>query len=133
LEEKRNVSSTIPKFLKYVFLLHFVTCIVFGAWFYLSPQTWVALTGWPPEYSAGRMMGALFIALAVASLLGYRAQSWERAEIAVMFCLTWTVLGTIGMIWSMLTLTLPVVGWLMTGIVALFLVLFAVAFFTRKK
>ncbi len=94
----------------------------------------MTLTGWPPEYAAGRMLGGLFLVLAVTSLLGYRAQSWERAEMALMVCLTYTVLGTIGMIWNMLTLTLPTVaGWLTTGIVALFLVLFAYVFFTHKK
>ena len=81
----------ITKLAKYVFLIHFITCMIFGAWYFISPESWSALTGWPTETAAGRILGAALIALGLAAFFAFRASTWEEIEIIVLveliFCL----------------------------------------------
>lgn len=124
----------IPQILKYTFLFHMIVAFVFGIWYYLAPDTWVALVAWPYyDPVADRFMAALMIGFAVTSLLGYRAESWEKVEIVVMGEIVFTLLGTIGYIWGMMDPSVPIVGWALTGLIALFFVLFTVSYYTATR
>ncbi|MGY5862655.1 MAG: hypothetical protein RTU09_09830 [Candidatus Thorarchaeota archaeon] len=127
------MSENISNIAKYVFLLHFITTLIFGVWFFLSPESWVALTGWPTELASGRLLGAVLISMAVVSFMGYRATSWEQVELYVTMELVWNLLGTISLIWSYATMTLPIAGWLNTGLLALFFILFGYVYYQAKQ
>jgi hypothetical protein len=117
------MSGEIPSFAKYIFLFGFIVSLIFGVWYFLSPESWSTITGWPTENASGRIVGALLIVLALGSILAYRASSWKEVELFVIILIAWNLLGTIGMVWNMLVLTLPIAGWFMTGLLVLFLVL----------
>jgi hypothetical protein len=125
----------MPSILKYTFLLHMIVAIVLGIWYFVAPNTWVDLVSWPYyDPSVDRVMAALMIGLGVTSLLGYRADSFEKVEIIVIGEIICCLLSTIGMIWFMLGEVAPLmIGWILTGIMALLLVLFAYSYYAAKK
>ena len=125
----------IPGILKYTFLLHMVIAIGLGIWYFIAPNTWVDLVSWPYfDPSVDRVMASLMIGLGVTSLLGYRADSYEKVEIIVIGEIICCLLSTVGMIWFMLSeATPPMIGWALTGIMALLLVLFAYSYYVAKK
>ena len=127
------MTGEISKLAKYVSLLYFIITVILGVWFFLSPESWNALTGWPEEIASGRIVGAAFVAFAIGALLAYRAKSWEEIRILVMVLIIWTLLAVVGMLWNIATMTLPVAAWLMVGLAAVFLILFLYVYFKAKK
>jgi hypothetical protein len=79
------------------------------------------------------MLGAAFIMMAVGGIMGYRATSWEQVELFVTIEIVWNLLGIIGMIWNYATMTLPVAGWLMTGLLVIFLLLYVYVYYNAKQ
>jgi len=126
------MSGEIPSFAKYIFLLGFIVSLVFGVWYFLSPESWSAITGWPIETAAIRILGSLLLMLSVGAILAFRATTWKEVELYVLMVIVWTLLGTIGMLWNMLSMTLPVIGWLNTGLTAMFLVLYLYVYYRCK-
>jgi hypothetical protein len=126
------MSGELSSFSKYIFLLAFIAQIIFGIWFFVSPESWVSLTGWPSELASGRVLGAVCIALAIGGFLAYQATSWDRVELYVMMQLFWNLLGLIAMLWAYFTMTLPVATWLIAGLLGLFLILFLFVYMKEK-
>ena len=126
------MSGEIPTTAKYVFLLHFIVALVFGAFWFLMPEYWSTLTGWPVEYASGRLVGMATLMMAIGSFLAYQKTTWEQIEIYVIMELVFNILGIIGMLWSMFTMTLPVVAWALIGLLGLFAILFLYIFFTAR-
>jgi O-antigen/teichoic acid export membrane protein len=127
------MSENISDLAKYVFLMHVIATLIFGVWFFLSPESWVALTEWPVELASGRMLGAALLMMAVGSFMGYRATSWEQVELYVTIQIVWNLLGTISLLWSYATMTLPVAGWINIGVLVLFLLLFGYVYYQAKQ
>jgi len=127
------LSENISNLAKYVFLLHFITTLIFGVWFFLSPESWVTLTGWPTELAAGRLLGVALLMSSLGGFIAYRATAWEQVEIYVMMELVWNLFGVISMVWSYATMALPVAGWFMVGLLALFFLLFGYVYYQAKQ
>jgi hypothetical protein len=124
--------ADLPNMAKYVFLLHFIVALVFGAFWFLLPEYWSTVSGWPVEYAAGRMVGMAALVMAIGSFLAYRKTTWEDVEIYVMMELVFNILGAIGMLWNMMVITLPIIGWALIGLLALFSILFLYVYFTAR-
>ena len=118
------MSEEIPSFAKYIFLLGFITSFIFGLWSFILPDSFSAITGWPVEPAATRLVGSFLTMLGIAALLAYRATSWKEVELYVLMIILWMLLGTIALVWSTLTVPLPIIGWLLAGLLMLFLVLY---------
>jgi len=127
------MSGELSSLSKYIFLLAFIAQIIFGIWYFVAPETWVTLTGWPSELASGRVLGAACIALAIGGFLAYRATSWDTVEVYVMMQLFWNILGLVAMLWAYFTMTLPVATWLIVGLLALFLILFLFVYMKEKQ
>ncbi len=128
------MSGELSKISKYIFLLHFIVALIFGLIWFVVPEYWNTLTGWPEEIASGRIVGMATIMVAIGCLLGYRATTWKQVEILVVMELVYNILGAIGMIWNAIAIpTLPVVVWLLIGLLGLFAVLFLYVFFTEKR
>ena len=126
------MAGEIPSLAKYVFLLHFIVALVFGAFWFLMPEYWNTLTGWPDEVASGRIVGMTTLMMAIGSFFAYQKTTWEQVEIYVIMELVFNILGAIGMLWNVVTMTLPVMAWLLIGLMGLFAVLFLYVFFTTK-
>jgi hypothetical protein len=125
---------TVSNTLRYIFLLHFIVGIILGFLFFLSPEFYVDLTGWPwIDHAAGRVMGSCFIGFSVAALLGYRAESWAEVKIIVLANVTWCLFATISMVWMMAVYpALPIMAaGLNLFLVALFFILYLYAYYTH--
>ena len=126
------MSGELPSFAKYIFLLGFITSFIFGVWSFLSPESYSAITGWPLEPAAMRLVGAFLIMLGIAAVLAYRATSWKEVELYVLMIILWTILGSVALIWSTLVVPLPIIGWLLTGLLVFFLVLYLYVYLPCK-
>ncbi|MFX1370134.1 MAG: hypothetical protein ACFFAY_16205, partial [Promethearchaeota archaeon] len=78
------MSGEIPSYAKYIFLLGFIVSLIFGAWYFISPESWCDFTDWPAEYSSLRIVGSLLLMLSFAAILAYRAQTWKEVELYVL-------------------------------------------------
>ena len=117
---------------KYTFLINFLISIFFGFSIFVIPEMYFDLTGWPQELYLARVAGAFFIAVAIGSLLAFRESDWERVEIFVYMNLVLNALGAVGSVWCMLIMTLPVMGWVYTGIWVFLLLLYFYAYYVQK-
>ncbi|MHA1575772.1 MAG: hypothetical protein ACTSU3_00285 [Candidatus Thorarchaeota archaeon] len=126
------MSGELSNISKYIFLLAFIAQIIFGVWFFIAPESWSTLTGWPTETAAGRALGAGIIALAMGGLFAYQATSWDKVEIYVIMQLCWNIFGLIAMLWAYFTMTLPMATWLIVGLLGLFLILFLYVYMQEK-
>ncbi|MHA2230317.1 MAG: hypothetical protein ACXABL_14025 [Candidatus Thorarchaeota archaeon] len=126
------MSGEIPSFAKYIFLLGFIVSLIFGVWYFVSPESWSTITGWPSEVASMRVMGSFLIMLAIAAILAYRATSWKEVELYVLMVILWTILGIIAMLWNFAVIALPIAGWMNTGLLALFLVLYLYVYYTAR-
>ena len=127
------MSGEISNLAKYVFLLHFIIALIFGAFWFLLPEYYCTLTGWPVEYASGRIVGMATLMMGIGSFFAYRKTTWDQVEIYVIMELVFNILGAIGMVWNMLVMTLPIVGWALVGLLGLFAVLFLYIFFTARS
>jgi hypothetical protein len=124
--------ADLPDMVKYIFLLHFIVALIFGAFWFLLPEYWSVVSGWPVEYASGRMVGMASLVMAIGSFLAYRMTTWEQVEIYVFMELTFNILGAIGMLWNLFTVTLPVIAWAFVGLLVMFSVLFLYVFITVR-
>jgi hypothetical protein len=108
--------------------------MVYGAWYFFLPQSWVDLTGWPySDPAAYRALGAMMIALGFGSLLAYRANSWEKIEILMIIEIIWLVMGSVGLVWAMFeNLAIPIAGRVNLAVMLMLLIFFAYAYYDVK-
>jgi hypothetical protein len=109
--------------------------MIFGFWYFLSIESWADLTGWPfMDPTSGRVMGALMIGFGFASILGFRATSWEQVEIIVLADIVWEIFAIVAMTWMMLVHpTIPFSGWFLVILLTLFTVLFSYSYYLAKR
>jgi len=127
------MSGEIPSYAKYIFLFGFIVSVIFGAWFFISPESYSTITGWPSENAAIRIAGSLLLMMSVGAILAYRSTSWKEVEIYVLMVTAWALIGTIAMVWNMLVMTLPLAGWFNTGLTAMFFVLYLYVYYQCKE
>jgi len=70
--------------------------------------------------------------MAIGCIMAYRKTTWDEVEIYVVMELVFNILGAIGMLWNMLTITLPIIGWILIILLGLFSVLFLYIFLTAR-
>jgi hypothetical protein len=125
------MSREISALAKYVFLLHFIVALIFGAFWFLLPEYWTTLVDWPVEYASGRIVGMATLVMAVGSFFAYRKTTWDQVEIYVIMELIYNILGAIGMLWNVFTVTLPVIAWALIGLLGLFSILYLYVYFKK--
>jgi hypothetical protein len=105
--------------------------MVYGAWYFFLPQSWVDLTGWPySDPAAYRVLAALLIAFGIGSLLAYQVNSWEKVEILVIIEIIWLAMGSIGLVWAMFeNLAIPIAGRVNLAVMVMLLIFFLYAYY----
>lgn len=123
----------MSKALKTTFLVHAVVAVVFGLPLLIIPGRLLTWVGWAPiDPIAGRLLGAVMLALAWSSFRGWMAT--ERAQVAILVEMeaVYTVLACVGLLRHLLFGQWPWFPWL---VFALYLV-FALAwiyFLVRRE
>lgn len=120
--------------LKYIFLIHFIVCLIFGISFFLSPEYISTMTAWPYlDPVAGRVIGAMFLGYGFASFFGYRATDWSEVKIIVIADIVWCLFASIAFVWMMaVDATLPIMAvGLYLSLCVIFFILYLYAYMTH--
>ena len=127
------MKEEISKLLKIVFLVHFFVSVIFGLAFTFVVELYVSITGWPYlDPVTGRILGAVFLGLAVASLLAWRETKWEHVKIIVQMEITWLALGTGVHLFAIFMFQVPIIIWLQTAIFIFFFVAFTWFYYDQE-
>ena len=127
------MEHTISSGLKITFLIHFILGAAFGLVYLLIPEVYGDLIGWEvTEPIMHRIIGAALIGISISSLLAFKTPLWSNVRIIVIMEICWTVLASLVMLWGMLFASLPSMGWMNTGFMIIFAVLFVLYFFKEK-
>jgi len=147
------MEETLSERLRTLFLIHAVVGFVFGAPLWLVPGRTLTLTGWVPEMVAlpesdlsvpgetfinpvfVRLVGAALLALALSSVLAWRARRWEEVSLLVPLELAFTVLGTAAVTVGVFTMEreAPIIGWIMLVTLAVFALAWAAVWWQRAR
>ena len=122
----------ILKFLKISFLIDGLVAFVYGLVMLLLPEMHANLFGFPYEEFADRYIGALFLGFCVGNLLAYRASSWENVEFVVMMNITFLLIGTLIILYSIAVAVLPVTAFMQVGLSLFLLFLFLYSYYEAK-
>jgi hypothetical protein len=114
-------SSTMPKFLKFVFLIHAIVALVVGAPLLIIPGRVLGWLGWAPvEPVINRILGAALLALAWSSFRGSRATEKAQVTNLVEMEIAFTVLGCIGVLRHLLIANYPAIVWIVLAVLSIF-------------
>ncbi|MBY9014353.1 MAG: hypothetical protein KGD68_01545 [Candidatus Lokiarchaeota archaeon] len=128
------MKEEISKLLKIGFLVHFFVSAIFGLIFLVVVESYVIITSWPYlDPVTGRILGAVFIGLAVASLLAWRETKWAHVKIIVQMEIVWLAIGTVVHIWAGIMFPVPlIIIWLQTALLIFFLVAFSWFYYDQE-
>jgi len=121
------MKEDISKLLKLTFLIHFFVAVIFGLVFTVLVEAYFNFIGWLylDDPVTGRVLGAMFLGLAAASLLSWRETKWESVKIVVQMEIVWLIIGIAVQIFAIFAFPgLPFMIWVQTGILIFFLVAF---------
>ncbi len=127
------MKEEISKLLKLTFLIHFFVAVIFGLVFTVIVEIYVELISWPYlDPVTGRVLGAMFLGLAVASLLSWRETKWESVKIVVQMEIVWLAIGLAVHIWAMLTEVFILMLWVQAGLLIFFLGAFIYFYYDQE-
>ncbi len=123
------MSASVSSGLKTTLLLHALFAGILGVFYFAVPVRWGELVGWPPAQPLDhRVIGAAFLAFALASWLARGAGSWGEVRIVVAMHALFATLATLLLVWALLTADVPALGWVYVVIVGAFAVAFILAY-----
>ena len=111
----------MSKGLKYLFLVHCVVAVLFGAPLLVAPGRFLELFGWAPvDPLISRILGAALLALAWSSFRGWQAA--ERVQVVRLIELeaVFTILACVGLGRHLLVASWPLVVWGVFAVLAVF-------------
>ena len=128
------MKEEISKLLKITFLIHFFVAVIFGLVFTVIVEIYIDLINWPyPDPITGRVLGAVFLGFAVASLLSWRETKWESVKIVVQMEIAWLIIGTAVLFFAIFTEPLlPFIIWVQAAILIVFLVAFTWFYYDQE-
>jgi hypothetical protein len=130
------MKEEVSKLLKLLFLIHFFVAVIFGLLFTVLIELYVGVVGWPLYDQApvtGRVLGAVFLGLAAASLLSWRESKWESVKIVVQMEIVWLIIGSAVQIFAVFAFPgLPFMIFIQIGILLFFLVAFAWFYYDQE-
>ena len=128
------MKEEISKLLKITFLIHFFVAVIFGLVFTVIVEIYIDLINWPyPDPITGRVLGAVFLGFAVASLLSWRETKWESVKIVVQMEIAWLIIGTAVHFFAIFTEPLlPFIIWVQAAILIVFLVAFTWFYYDQE-
>jgi len=120
--------------LKTVFIIHAIVSVIFGIWLFFAPGSWANANNWTPfDPAVTRTLGALFLALAFQSYLGFRAKAYSQVRIIVQMEIALTLLGVLAGLYEALISTAPAAIWINIVIFAAFAIAWIAVYSNSEK
>lgn len=127
------MKENISKLLKLTFLIHFFVAVIFGLVFTVLVELYVSVVDWPyHDYITGRVLGAVFLGFAAASLLSWRETKWESVKIVVQMEIVWLAIGIAVHLWAILTDVFIFMLYVQSVILIIFLVAFIYFYYDQE-
>ena len=127
------MKEEISKLLKLTFLFHFFVVVIFGLIFTFIVEIYAGFVDWPYlDPITGRVLGAVFLGFAAASLLAWRETKWESVKIIVQMEIVWLTIGLIVHFWAIFTESFILMIWVQAGIAIFFLVAFTWFYYDQE-
>ena len=126
----------VEKEIKIYLILGFIVMIVFGLWYFISPESLVVVLNWPFwDPYANRTIGALFIAWALIVLKLYfkDIDQWEKLENWVIFQIIFQILGVINIIISVVLYNIQLSAFLIEVIIYIFFIILGIHILMQKR
>ena len=127
------MKEEISKLLKLTFLIHFFVAVIFGLVFTFLTELYVEIVFWPYlDPITGRVLGAVFLGFAAASLLSWRETRWESVKITVQMEIVWLAIAIVVHVWTFLTHPFILMVWVQMGILIIFLGAFIYFYYDQE-
>jgi hypothetical protein len=118
----------MPKALKYLFLIHAVVAVIFGALLLIAPGRFLVWVGWAPvDPILSRVLGAALLALAWSSFRGWQATERTQVTTLVEMEVAFTVFACLGLLRHLLFAHYPFIAWALFAVFAIFAVAWIVS------
>jgi hypothetical protein len=124
----------IEQEIKITFIVGFIIALIYGLWFLISVESYVAVTGWPYyDPIAGRILGSIFVPLAIVLLKAFKERDeWEKIENTVIFMAGYCIIAAIMMIISQVLFNPPAAN-IITIIICLVLGILNTHIYIQKR
>jgi len=124
----------IEQEIKLNLIIAFIVSIIYGLWFLISVESWVAMVNWPYlDPFAGRTIGSIYTALAIVLLKAFKERDeWEKIENIVLFLAISSIIGIIISIFGMVAYNLPAVT-IVNIIIYLVLAILSIHIYIQKR
>ena len=124
----------IEQEIKITFIVGIIIGLIYGLWFLISVESWVAVTNWPYyDPVAGRLLGSIFTPLALVLLKAFKERDeWEKIENIVIFMAGYCILGAIMSIIGQVLFNLPAAN-IITIIICLVLGILNTHIYIQKR
>ena len=124
----------IEQEIKLNLIIAFIISIIYGLWFLISVESWVAMVNWPYlDPFAGKTIGSIYTALAIILLKAFKERDeWEKIENTLLFLAITSILGIIISIFGMVAYNLPAVA-IVNLIIYLVLTILNIHIYIQKR
>ena len=127
--------ALVEKEIKINFILGFLVLIIYGAWLFISYESWVAVNNWPLfDPVAGRYLGGVLVAWAIIVLTLLKdVDDWEKIEKWVIFGVVVNILGLISHIIGIIIYTKTNLIGIINLIIAIFFSILGIHILIQKR
>jgi len=124
----------IEQEIKLNLIIAFIVSIIYGLWFLISVESWVAMVNWPYlDPFAGKTIGSIYTALAIILLKTFKERDeWEKIENTLLFLAITSIIGIIISIFGMVAYNLPAVA-IVNLIIYLVLAILNIHIYIQKR
>ena len=126
----------VEKEIKIFLIAGLIVLLVYGVWFFISPESYRALMGGGRYFNpvADRMIGGIFIAWAIIALRLIKiSDNWEKLEEWVLFTAIAEILITIAQIIGIIMYNVLNIGTIIAIIITIFFAIVAIHIFIQKR
>ena len=125
----------VDKELKIFWLCGIIVLIIFGLWYFISPESVNVVFNWPFwDPTASRALGGIYIAWAIIGIMLYKElDNWDKIESWILFVIIVQVFGLIGGIIGIVAYNIPIGSALLGLIINIFFAVLGIHIWIQKR
>jgi len=125
----------VEKELKIFWIAGIIVLIIFGLWYFISPESVGVAFNWPfwDPYST-RGVGGIYLAWGIIAIMLYKdLDNWDKIESWLLFAIIVQVLGIINTFIGLIVYGIPIVTLLLGLIIAIFFAVLGIHIWIQKR